>query len=199
MPIGAARGAPIAQGAPTIVLHVDDYAALPRKLLLGVEALANGIFRSAGVDTRWVNRTMPREQRVDDPVFAGQVGDHGIHLRVIILPDKMTERKLRGSPHGSHVIGLAQPAPELSDSVAFVFFGRLERAADRYAKAPSDLLAHVMAHEVGHLLLPHGSHSNTGIMLETWDPQQLSAPVFTAAQAALIRSTLLAARASELR
>jgi hypothetical protein len=37
------------------------------------------------------------------------------------------------------------------------------------------------------------------IMLETWDPKQMSAPVFMAAQAALIRSTLLAAGASELK
>jgi hypothetical protein len=43
------------------------------------------------------------------------------------------------------------------------------------------------------------SSQNTQLLEEVEDPKQMSAPVFTAAQAALIRSTLLAAGASELK
>ena len=31
------------------------------------------------------------------------------------------------------------------------------------------LLAHVIAHEIGHLLLPHVPHSATGLMKAEWD------------------------------
>lgn len=30
-----------------------------------------------------------------------------------------------------------------------------------------------MAHEIGHLLLPYGSHSDTGIMKGHWDVEEL--------------------------
>jgi len=198
--IGVARTAPVAQSEPlTVVLHVDDYATLPRKLLLRAEALAAPVYRSAGVETEWVNRAMPREQHGDGSTPAGHVSEHAVHLRVIILSDKMTRRKLRGSPHEEDVLGLAQAAPELSNTVAFVFFARLEQAADRHAEAPSDVLAHVMAHEVGHLILVSGGHSDTGLMRVTWEPKEKRTQGFTPEQAAMMRTKLLLTGAFELK
>jgi hypothetical protein len=43
------------------VLHVDDYAAAGRKLLLQAEVRAVTLYSSAGVETLWVNRAMPGE------------------------------------------------------------------------------------------------------------------------------------------
>ena len=51
-----------------------------------------------------------------------------------------------------------------------------------------------MTHEVGHLILFSGGHSDTGIMRETWDAKELRTQVFSPEQAALIRAKL--ARAS---
>jgi len=198
--IGVAQAAPAAQGEPlTIVVHVDDYAAVPTKMLLRAESRANTVYTLAGVVTLWVNRAMPRELHSEGSALAGPVREHAVHLRVIILSDVMTRRKLRDSRHGSDVIGLAQAAPELSNTVAFVFFARLERAADQHVESTSDVLAHVIAHEVGHLILQAGSHSDAGIMRDTWEPNAMRTPVFTADQAAMIRTKLLAVSASELR
>jgi hypothetical protein len=198
--IGVAQAAPAAQGEPlTIVVHVDDYAAVPIKMLLRAESRANTVYTLAGIVTLWVNRAMPRDLHSEGSALAGPVSQHAVHLRVIILSDEMTRRKLRDSRHGSDVIGLAQAAPELSNTVAFVFFARLERAADRHVESTSDVLAHVIAHEVGHLLLQVGSHSDTGMMRDTWEPNAMRTPVFTADQAAMIRTKLLTASASELR
>jgi len=97
------------------------------------------------------------------------------------------------------VIGLAQAAPELSNTVAFVFFARLKRAADRHVESTSDVLGYVMAHEVGHLILQAGSHSDSGIMRDTWEPNEMRTPAFTAQQAAMIRTKLAAASASEVK
>jgi hypothetical protein len=58
-----------------------------------------------------------------------------------------------------------------------------------------DFMAVVVAHEVGHLLLPIGSHSPDGLMRGHWDVNDLRqtdprALSFTAGQAELIRDTL---------
>jgi len=57
---------------------------------------------------------------------------------------------------------------------------------------PADLLGYCIAHEIGHLLLPPGSHSPSGIMRARWrgDDFKLIATgrlLFTAEQAKLIR------------
>ena len=53
------------------------------------------------------------------------------------------------------------------------------------------LLGLAIAHEVGHLLLPHNSHSHRGIMRARWDRRDLEFAaadlVFTAQQAKSIR------------
>jgi hypothetical protein len=55
-------------------------------------------------------------------------------------------------------------------------------------------LAHAMAHEIGHLLLPYG-HSATGLMRADWEGKDLRRAVqgqlkFTPQQAELIRTRL---------
>jgi hypothetical protein len=52
------------------------------------------------------------------------------------------------------------------------------------------LLGEVMAHEVGHLLLPINSHATTGIMRASMRAEFGLRPRFTAEQAALIRRRL---------
>ena len=198
--IGVAQAAPVAQREPlTIVVHVDDYAAVPTRMLLRAESRANTVYTLAGVVTLWVNRAMPRELHSEGSAPAGPIGERAVHLRVIILSDEMTRKKLRDSLHGSDVLGLAQPAPELSNTVAFVFFPRLERAADLHVESTSDVLGHVMAHEVGHLILQPGSQSDIGIMRDTWEPNEKRTPVFSTEQGAAIRIRLSAARASDLK
>jgi hypothetical protein len=64
------------------------------------------------------------------------------------------------------------------------------------------MLGHVMAHELGHLLLPHGAHSVVGVMRPAWDRAQAKGALegtmtFTPDQAELIR-TLLSASASPI-
>ena len=46
--IGIAQTAPAAQGEPlTIMLHVDDYAAVPTKMLLRAESRVNTVYTLA--------------------------------------------------------------------------------------------------------------------------------------------------------
>jgi hypothetical protein len=59
------------------------------------------------------------------------------------------------------------------------------------------MLGHVIAHELGHLLLPHGGHSVGGVMRAEWDPAQVMSAArgiltFTPDQAGMIRERLQA-------
>ena len=102
-------------------------------------------------------------------------------------------------------LGGAAGTREHRGRVAYVFYNRVEHIARTYLntsrrRATNDIdnvivLAHAMAHEVGHLLLPYG-HSATGLMRADWDGKDLRLALhgqlkFTAAQAELIRTTLL--------
>jgi hypothetical protein len=50
---------------------------------------------------------------------------------------------------------------------AFVFFHRVEEEARNGISSTSTILGHIMAHELGHLVLGESSHSSEGIMTET--------------------------------
>ena len=90
--------------------------------------------------------------------------------------------------------------------MAYVFYSRVERVAWTHLNMSHDaarrdlysivVLAHAMAHEIGHLLLPYG-HSPTGLMRADWNAKDLDLALdgrlnFTSAQAELIRGQLLA-------
>jgi len=50
---------------------------------------------------------------------------------------------------------------------AFVFYHRVEEESRNGISSTSTILGHIMAHELGHLLLGEDSHSADGIMTET--------------------------------
>jgi hypothetical protein len=81
----------------------------------------------------------------------------------------------------------------------FVSYERTIRFSKAIGIAPGRLLGYVLAHEIGHLLLPRGGHARSGIMREPWGPSELrqlsmgtllfSAEYGSALRAELVRST----------
>jgi hypothetical protein len=60
---------------------------------------------------------------------------------------------------------LSIPAAQPYDRAAIqVFYDRIQ-----YAKAPGRVLAHVLVHEITHVLQGIARHSSTGIMKASWD------------------------------
>lgn len=65
--------------------------------------------------------------------------------------------------------------------MAYVFYDRIEHIAQTYLnpshKPGTDdmytviVLAHAMAHEIGHLLLPSADHAVLGLMRASWDAE----------------------------
>lgn len=95
------------------------------------------------------------------------------------------------------MLGVAPSTEEARGINVWIFYPRIKAYSPDLGMHASSLLGHVMAHEMGHLLLPYGAHSLTGIMRPGWDRVQARDAnegqlTFTLDQAALIREGLQA-------
>ena len=54
-----------------------------------------------------------------------------------------------------------------------MFSSGIEQLTNNSSASPADIMGHVMAHELGHLLLGLNSHSSLGIMQAHWTDRQL--------------------------
>jgi len=125
-----------------------------------------------------------------------RIHDGALHLLVIIPPASAVERLRR--PADS--LGFTpRVAPQTAGGTVYVFYRRAQMLAQSQKVDLATLFGHVLAHEIGHALLPFGSHSLNGIMRGEWDLKQLRAAEqgclsFTDDQVKLIRATASAAQ-----
>src|SRR5262245_12612736 len=73
---------------------------------------------------------------------------------------------------------------------AWVYYNRLEAMTKHLPADAPVILGRVMAHEVGHLLLPPNSHSRVGIMRPHVDFSQTGVHTFTSDQVQAMRRLL---------
>lgn len=156
---------------------VFDYASVPAQWLSWARDAMSRIYRDIGVEIAW------REPQAD-----ARTG-----VIILIVPETPTIQK--GVPDA--VIGYSSGAADDRRRVAYVLYGRLDRF--RLEQVPQinrgNMLGALMAHEVGHLLLPVDSHSSSGLMRARWNRGELELAQhgrlrFTADQARLIRAKL---------
>jgi hypothetical protein len=159
----------------TIVLHVDDFASLLPGDLVTAETVVRRTFAAAGVRTVW------RLGRDKAPRIEG-----ARYLKVLVLSRQMGERKISIDGVGANVLG--QAAKE--GGRAYIFSHRVVALAARNGRDLGSLLGRVIAHEVGHLVLPEYGHSATGIMTAGLNLAPNADAAFTLEQAATIRRTL---------
>ena len=95
------------------------------------------------------------------------------------------------------MLGVAPSTNEERGINVWIFYFRIKSYSANLGMHASQLLGHVMAHELGHLLLPYGAHVVAGVMRPEWDRAQVKNAAkglltFTPDQAALIRERLQA-------
>ena len=95
------------------------------------------------------------------------------------------------------MLGVAPGTKEVRGINLWIFYPRIRAYSAELGMDASQLLGHVMAHEMGHLLLPYGAHSVAGLMRPDWDRSQVQAAnrgllTFMPDQAGLIRERLQA-------
>jgi hypothetical protein len=156
--------------AGTVVLHVTDYAHVqPTEMALAQEH-ASRVYANAGVRLVWT-----------DGCAAAANPDGARHLDVVVLSAAMAER-YNPPPR---TFGQASPVTKR----ALIFYGRAIVHAIESHSDPALLLGLVLAHEVGHMLLPAPSHASSGVMRADWDGRKIvRIPDFLPPQATTIRA-----------
>lgn len=151
-----------AQGQVSVEIY--DYTHAKAALLLQAERTAAAILLKAGVETAWLACSTVGSAptcAASDPT----------HLRLRILPDSMAKRfrSVEGDALGFAALG------EQLNCDAWVFYDRVTDFAAAQGISPERLLAGVIAHELGHLLLGQNAHSSAGLMHSYWSHTELRA------------------------
>ena len=185
--VGFVIGASRVEAGDTAVIRVRlyDYAGVAPETLADAQRLAGNFYVPIGVTIDWAPTYRPhgRKGRERD---LGRLQDFTIN----ILNRSMAAR----TAWAPDALGAAVVSSEEGGTIAYVLYDRLKTAASAARWSTSDLLALVVAHELGHLLLPPGSHSE-GLMRGAWDVSELrrihlDSLAFTPDHMALIRERL---------
>ena len=162
MVASAPRAAAEPVDLPSVKLRVDDYAAVAAGLLARAQDGVTQLYGAIGVETKWL-KTRRLSNRLPATPFSVDSG--APDLTVILLDPGMTTR-IAPSPDA---IGLAAKTPSEQGRIVYVFYDRLRMVTLQREANDTAALTLVMAHEIGHLLLPYGSHSDAGVMRGHWD------------------------------
>jgi hypothetical protein len=176
---------PAPEASNKIMVHVYNYGAVQPPTVDRAELEARRIFRKAGIETEWFN-AVTREGTTSITLCKDARGPS--HVILEILPRSMKE----------HTFGVAfDDVGQDFGSCAYVFYDSVKKLAARTTVGRDVLLAHLLAHEIGHLLLGPKSHSPVGIMRAEWSAKDLDEAatgglVFTSTESERMRSGVLA-------
>jgi hypothetical protein len=161
--------------ARTMRVLVLNTAGAPAAVLSEAEKAAARVFQAAGIETTWRH------------AGTGTVDDDLTSMIIINLMSASMEARMKAP---ATVMGFAVSGARL----ASIMYGRVERLAQADATDLATLLGHVIAHEIGHLLLPPGGHSAGGIMNATLDPHLAVQGVlrFSSTEVAAVRARIAA-------
>jgi hypothetical protein len=166
-----------------IIIRVYSDVALSNQILSQAEAEGTRIFQQAKVQTVWVNcesSFTPTASHCHD-------APDGKHLVLRIVPKALSA--------ADSIFGMAFLAANGGGVYGDVFFDSIEVLHRDYGASSGRVLGHVMAHEVGHLLLGTNSHSLIGIMRPSWHGEELrmlamGSLFFTPEQARVMRDKI---------
>jgi len=169
----------------SVSIRIHDYARTPRESIEWAQKYVAALYARIDVHIAWRRAVRPNEWRVH---FRDR--DPG-ELLINILPPAMS-RHLEVT---EETLGVAAVTQFDGGTVAYVLSDRICDVATTSQINAADVLAVVIAHELGHLLLPAGSHSPSGLMrpaltaddFKPLNQQQLN---FTSAQADAIRGMI---------
>jgi hypothetical protein len=153
----------------TVTIRLDDLAQLPARDLDAAKSEMYRIFHQAGLEITWVEgRVMPR-------------------------PGQLTLILLKGNAQATSEPGDVAGEAVRQTSRAYVYCNRLDAVTKHLPVDANVILGRVMAHEVGHLLLPPNSHTRIGIMRPHVDFEQVGVNTFSHDQAQALRGIFFGA------
>jgi hypothetical protein len=184
--VGGVTDVASASGA-RLRINVYDYARIEPHAIARAQALVTSIYRTIEIDACWKHPAGASQLQCHEPAAPG-----GRDLSILLLNSKMSERL----GVADDVVGMAAVAAEGGGLVAYVLVDRVMITAKQEGVDPMSVLGLVIAHEIGHLMLPANAHSPTGLMRPRWNAPEFRAGApsphftFTQTQADLIRRRL---------
>lgn len=177
--IGAVPAAAQDAAAPTLTVFVVDYAAVPVDILDTAKKHATRIFRGSNVELVWLEHG---DARFKDPAV----------LRSVITIHIMSGHMVEGAHKRTRAMGWAALRTRIA-KVSYDGIADLLEGHAGGARETGSVLGHVIAHEIGHLLLGSRRHAVGGIMQARLDRRgaSLGALFFLADEADVIQTKLL--------
>jgi len=163
---------------PAVFVHIENLAAAPPEVIAGARDELAHIYDVAGV--RVESSAEPDHSRC-----ALQLTVH-----VVLLGGEGADRFIKKERVRRKTLAQANRDARR----VYVFWERVGPSVDRHAVAQGDALGLVIAHELGHVLLPGKGHSRTGIMRENYDVYFSYRLKFSADESAAMRRFITAAQ-----
>jgi len=176
--------------ALTLLVHLQNYAQVPSDQMKPALREASRVFQEAGLRIDWLDCT-PNDVAGEPKHPDCDKANSSASVVLRLLPRSMGERMGLGNLSFGYALSLE---PGRIGRMANVFVYRMQELARKWGVAEGPvILGHLIAHELGHLVLGVGGHSRTGIMGFPWQKKELKAAVrgsllFTKKQACRMRS-----------
>jgi hypothetical protein len=176
-------------GSVSLTVSVFNDAAAPPEVLSVAQDRAVFIMRQAGISLAWLDCGTPGKRRPNSG------------CDTISFPQHLSVRLIsQASPASPDTFGQSFQDAHGAGSYAVVYFRTLQASKAAKMVPVGELLGHVVAHELGHLLLGLHSHSATGLMSAMWQVPELYQAghgnlFFTSEQADRMRSRYVVASA----
>jgi hypothetical protein len=178
-------GGPRHDDRPPLVINVENHADVPSDDLDKAFEFARRLYRWAGVEMAWSITREPGKPHAPKPQQSS--------ITVVILGRGMTTLGTAAS-----TLGVAPARPDGRERRVYAFAERVKVFATSNNLTLPRVLGHVIAHEIGHVLLPDAGHSSGGLMQANAPAGALThdrmPPSFNAAQAATIRQQVASLR-----
>jgi hypothetical protein len=146
--IGVTGGGALPSKTDAIEVLVFNEAGVPSNVLAHAKMEAARIYQPLGLNLTW--RNVADEQR-----------RHLFTIKIVAAPSSPELHR--------RALGVANTSEGLNGRTAYAFYKRIRDFSGMHRVDISAILGGVIAHELGHLLLPSRSHSRSGLMSSAWD------------------------------
>jgi len=177
-------GSPAIEPVRRVRIKVFNQAGAPSRRVLAAEKKAALIFRWAGIAADWLDCSVDASGHYHLPECERAWMPADVELVITDYP----------GPHLSQfALGCSKPDPQ--DGYARIFYLRIQKEARERSMTESDVMALVIAHEIGHLLLRSRSHSRAGVMRarfggEEWERARKNHLRFAPEQSSAMQETV---------
>ena len=147
---------------PSLKIYVYNKARVPGTVLIRAEQNAARIFRLSGLEASWISCSTSESPGIN---CSGLPQPRDVIVQIV-----HETKNLKYDIFGAAFLG-----KDGTGQYTDVYYNRLDELHRDWNVPLESVLAHVMAHEIGHILLGLNAHSGLGIMRGSWDSEEIKA------------------------